>query len=169
MVGSNISRVQIIKPFSAAFCSFFLDKMNENAANSSVVCTVKARIPTLKSNFNLFYYKSSNNFHLAIVFNKNYSDSLNKQKNYLNGGCDGEGERVGTCLVRIHSCCLTGEILLSRRCDCGEQLETSLRLLEESGGILIYLNQVGQPTNHEVVGCEEANSCRGAQCHRPRR
>jgi len=43
-------------------------------------------------------------------------------------------------LVRIHSECLTGDLLGSRRCDCGDQLRESLRLMHEHGqGVLIYL------------------------------
>ncbi|QCI25983.1 GTP cyclohydrolase II [Buchnera aphidicola] len=48
-------------------------------------------------------------------------------------------------LVRIHSECLTGDALFSLRCDCGEQLKTSLALIAESGsGILIYHRQEGR-------------------------
>jgi 3,4-dihydroxy 2-butanone 4-phosphate synthase / GTP cyclohydrolase II len=45
-------------------------------------------------------------------------------------------------LVRLHSECLTGDVFGSRRCDCGEQLEDSMRLLREQGrGVLIFLRQ----------------------------
>lgn len=48
-------------------------------------------------------------------------------------------------LVRIHSECLTGDIFGSRRCDCGPQLHRSLaQMVEEGGGILIYLRQEGR-------------------------
>ncbi len=48
-------------------------------------------------------------------------------------------------LVRIHSECLTGDIFGSRRCDCGPQLHRSLaQMLDEGGGILIYLRQEGR-------------------------
>ena len=51
----------------------------------------------------------------------------------------------GPVLVRAHSECLTGDILGSSRCDCGEQLADSLRLLQEQGrGILLYLRQEGR-------------------------
>jgi GTP cyclohydrolase II len=123
-----------------------------------VVCTVKARIPTVKSYFNLFYYKTTKTFHLAIVFNKNYSTSLNRQKNILNGGGDEDYERVKQCFVRIHSCCLTGEILGSMRCDCGEQLETSLEVLAEKGGVLVYLNQVRRIFEYFRAKRENRNS-----------
>jgi 3,4-dihydroxy 2-butanone 4-phosphate synthase/GTP cyclohydrolase II len=47
-------------------------------------------------------------------------------------------------LVRIHSECVTGDILGSCKCDCGKQLEQSLSLIGEEGGILIYLRQEGR-------------------------
>ena len=50
----------------------------------------------------------------------------------------------GPVPVRIHSECLTGDIFGSRRCDCGEQLAVSLKMVAESGGILIYLRQEGR-------------------------
>lgn len=46
---------------------------------------------------------------------------------------------VGVPLVRVHSECLTGDALGSLRCDCGPQLQESLRMIGESGGVLIYL------------------------------
>jgi GTP cyclohydrolase II len=47
--------------------------------------------------------------------------------------------------VRIHSECFTGDVLGSRRCDCGEQLDMSLKLISENGlGVLIYLRQEGR-------------------------
>ncbi len=48
-------------------------------------------------------------------------------------------------LVRVHSQCLTGDVLGSSRCDCGEQLETALaRIGEEGRGVLLYLLQEGR-------------------------
>lgn len=47
-------------------------------------------------------------------------------------------------LVRIHSECLTGDVLGSCKCDCGEQLEQALTLIGEQGGALIYLRQEGR-------------------------
>lgn len=44
-----------------------------------------------------------------------------------------------TPLVRVHSECLTGDALGSLRCDCGQQLQESMRLISERGGMLIYL------------------------------
>ena len=51
----------------------------------------------------------------------------------------------GPVLVRAHSECLTGDVLGSARCDCGEQLDDSLRLLQEQDrGVLLYLRQEGR-------------------------
>jgi GTP cyclohydrolase II len=51
----------------------------------------------------------------------------------------------GAVLVRLHSECLTGDVLGSARCDCGSQLEASLyRLARARSGILLYLHQEGR-------------------------
>jgi 3,4-dihydroxy 2-butanone 4-phosphate synthase/GTP cyclohydrolase II len=48
-------------------------------------------------------------------------------------------------LVRVHSECLTGDVFGSRRCDCGEQLDNSLLMIENEGtGILLYMRQEGR-------------------------
>lgn len=49
-----------------------------------------------------------------------------------------------TPLVRIHSECLTGDLLGSLKCDCGPQLKSSLKMIAEQGGLLIYLRQEGR-------------------------
>lgn len=49
-----------------------------------------------------------------------------------------------TPLVRLHSQCLTGDLLGSLRCDCGDQLSLSLNKIAEAGGILLYLRQEGR-------------------------
>lgn len=48
-------------------------------------------------------------------------------------------------LVRVHSECLTGDVFGSQRCECGEQLERALRVLQQAGrGVLVYLRQEGR-------------------------
>ncbi|HET9126352.1 MAG TPA: bifunctional 3,4-dihydroxy-2-butanone-4-phosphate synthase/GTP cyclohydrolase II [Solirubrobacteraceae bacterium] len=48
-------------------------------------------------------------------------------------------------LVRVHSECLTGDVFHSLRCDCGEQLESALAMIEREGtGVLLYLSQEGR-------------------------
>jgi len=88
---------------------------------------VQTPIPTRHGEFILHYY--SNNIddkeHVALV-----------------KGRVAERENVP---VRIHSECFTGDVLGSRRCDCGEQLELAMQLIHEAGfGVLIYLRQEGR-------------------------
>ena len=47
-------------------------------------------------------------------------------------------------LVRMHSECLTGDLLGSKRCDCGEQLDGAMTMAAEQGGVIIYLRQEGR-------------------------
>jgi len=48
-------------------------------------------------------------------------------------------------LVRVHSECLTGDVFHSLRCDCGEQLEAAMAMIEQEGnGVLLYLSQEGR-------------------------
>jgi len=49
-----------------------------------------------------------------------------------------------TPLVRVHSECLTGDVLGSARCDCGPQLRESVERIAEAGGYLLYLRQEGR-------------------------
>jgi GTP cyclohydrolase II len=61
------------------------------------------------------------------------------------GASSGGTSSVEVPLVRIHSECLTGDVLRSLRCDCGEQLELALRAIAEEGcGLLIYEQQEGR-------------------------
>jgi 3,4-dihydroxy 2-butanone 4-phosphate synthase/GTP cyclohydrolase II len=57
----------------------------------------------------------------------------------------GEVDGARDVLVRVHSECLTGDVFHSMRCDCGEQLEASLAMIEREGrGVLLYLSQEGR-------------------------
>jgi 3,4-dihydroxy 2-butanone 4-phosphate synthase/GTP cyclohydrolase II len=57
----------------------------------------------------------------------------------------GELEGAEDVLVRVHSECLTGDVFHSLRCDCGEQLESALSMIEREGrGVLLYLSQEGR-------------------------
>jgi 3,4-dihydroxy 2-butanone 4-phosphate synthase / GTP cyclohydrolase II len=57
----------------------------------------------------------------------------------------GEIDGVEDVLVRVHSECLTGDVFHSLRCDCGEQLESALAMIETEGrGVLLYLSQEGR-------------------------
>jgi len=47
-------------------------------------------------------------------------------------------------LVRVHSECLTGDVFLSKRCDCGGQLAAALEQISKEGGVMLYLRQEGR-------------------------
>ncbi len=56
----------------------------------------------------------------------------------------GEIDSEKSCLVRVHSECLTGDIFSSGRCDCGAQLHTALESIAKEGGVLLYMRQEGR-------------------------
>jgi GTP cyclohydrolase II len=68
--------------------------------------------------------------------------STGKEHLAMTLGDIGNGEPV---LARVHSECLTGDVLFSQRCDCGAQLEAALQQIARAGrGVLLYLNQEGR-------------------------
>jgi len=88
---------------------------------------VATRLPTAFGDFEVVGYRSlvDDKHHVALV----------------KGDVDG----VADVLVRVHSECLTGDVFHSLRCDCGEQLESALAMIEEEGqGVLLYLAQEGR-------------------------
>jgi len=57
----------------------------------------------------------------------------------------GDWKKDEPVLVRVHSSCMTGDILGSLRCDCGDQLHHAMRMVEEAGkGLVLYMNQEGR-------------------------
>ena len=61
----------------------------------------------------------------------------------------GEIKKDNPTLVRVHSQCLTGDVFGSYRCDCGEQLQKSMEMIEQEGtGVLLYLYQEGLSLIH---------------------
>jgi 3,4-dihydroxy 2-butanone 4-phosphate synthase/GTP cyclohydrolase II len=83
-----------------------------------------ARIPTDHGEFAAYSFTDAGGLeHLAYV------------------AATGDGHEAGEApLVRVHSECLTGDVLGSRRCDCGSQLQRSLATIGASGnGVLVYL------------------------------
>jgi 3,4-dihydroxy 2-butanone 4-phosphate synthase/GTP cyclohydrolase II len=88
---------------------------------------VSARIPTEDAEFHLVLYHNNHDDkeHLAVVL----------------GDVSGKSD----VLVRLHSECFTGDVLGSRRCDCGEQLHYAMQQIALAGeGVLIYLRQEGR-------------------------
>ena len=72
-----------------------------------------------------------------------FENQLDKQTHMaLVYGDVGDG---GDIMVRVHSQCLTGDVLHSLRCDCGGQLDAAMRRIADEGrGVLLYLNQEGR-------------------------
>ena len=57
----------------------------------------------------------------------------------------GEINKEDEVLVRVHSECLTGDIIASKRCDCGDQLHCAMKMVEEEGkGVIVYMRQEGR-------------------------
>ena len=108
----------------------------------SVKCLVATRIPSSYSPpFTLHLYSNTldDKQHMALVYG-NYTSSSLQQANYP---FPSSIPTQNPTLVRIHSSCFTGETLGSTRCDCSEQLITSMTLLSQ-GGILVYMHQEGR-------------------------
>jgi 3,4-dihydroxy 2-butanone 4-phosphate synthase/GTP cyclohydrolase II len=96
-------------------------------ASLEIERAVSARLPTQFGEFQLLLYSTNidEKEHLALVM-----------------GDLQAGEQV---LIRLHSECLTGDVLGSIRCDCGEQLAQSMEMIAKEGrGILLYLRQEGR-------------------------
>jgi 3,4-dihydroxy 2-butanone 4-phosphate synthase / GTP cyclohydrolase II len=85
----------------------------------------EADIPTAHGTFRVIVYRFGDEEHLAVV----------------RGDVAGKDE----VLARVHSECLTGEALLSLKCDCREQLDRAMAAIAEAGaGVLVYLRQEGR-------------------------
>lgn len=87
----------------------------------------KIKFPSLYGDFDIFMYKNiiDGSHHLALV--------------------KGEISGDDPILVRVHSECLTGDVLGSLRCDCGSQLHMALKQINKAGkGVLVYMRQEGR-------------------------
>ncbi len=97
---------------------------------------VQTRLPTRSGDFALHVYRSRIDEYLHLALCKG---DVGRAEN---------GETLvqpDPVLVRVHSECLTGDILHSLRCDCGEQLEGALSMIERAGrGVLLYIRQEGR-------------------------
>jgi 3,4-dihydroxy 2-butanone 4-phosphate synthase/GTP cyclohydrolase II len=88
---------------------------------------VRVDMPTKYGHFQLaaFKEKHTSNEHLALI--------------------KGNWQKDEPVLVRVHSSCFTGDILGSLRCDCGEQLQAAMKMVEKEGkGAILYMNQEGR-------------------------
>ena len=118
---------QIAKKFNLKFITI-KDLIKYRLQNESLISEeVKVKLPTEYGNFNLKAFKQTTNGRLHLAIYKGKWD---------------EKEEI---LVRVHSSCMTGDIFGSCRCDCGDQLSTSLKMIEEKGkGVVVYMNQEGR-------------------------
>lgn len=92
----------------------------------SIMHSATTTLPTYYGTFTVFVYSGSNRSeHLALT---------------VGNVCAG-----APILTRLHSECLTGDVFGSARCDCGEQLDHTLHMLQDHGcGVLLYLRQEGR-------------------------
>jgi 3,4-dihydroxy 2-butanone 4-phosphate synthase / GTP cyclohydrolase II len=88
---------------------------------------VRVNMPTKYGNFELCAFTQVNTGEVHLAIKK------------------GEWLTDEPILVRVHSSCVTGDILGSLRCDCGDQLHSSLQIIEAEGkGVVLYMNQEGR-------------------------
>jgi 3,4-dihydroxy 2-butanone 4-phosphate synthase/GTP cyclohydrolase II len=88
---------------------------------------VTVQMPTKYGEFELIAFKQINTGDIHLAMKK------------------GEWKKDEAVLVRVHSSCMTGDILGSLRCDCGEQLHHALQIIEAEGkGVVLYMNQEGR-------------------------
>ena len=88
---------------------------------------VEADMPTADGHFHIIPFRQKSNGLEHVVLYK------------------GEWTEDEPVLVRMHSSCMTGDIFGSQRCDCGEQLHKSMRMIEKEGkGLIVYLSQEGR-------------------------
>ena len=100
---------------------------SEPATNGRVSRLSNARLPTRIGTFDATVFSDSRNGTEPIAF------------------VHGEIGRGDAPLVRLHSECLTGDVLGSLRCDCGAQLGRALTaIVAEGAGVLLYLRQEGR-------------------------
>ena len=93
----------------------------------NIIFSNKAKLPTKYGVVNIISFKQENDIHEHCLL---YIGNLIGQDNVL---------------TRVHSECLTGDVFTSKKCDCGEQLDESIRVIAEKGtGIVLYLRQEGR-------------------------
>lgn len=93
---------------------------------SSIEVGDEVELPTQYGSFRLIPFRQANGLeHMALI--------------------KGSWKEDEPILVRVHSSCATGDILGSKRCDCGEQLHKAMEMIEKEGkGVIIYMQQEGR-------------------------
>jgi len=108
----------------------------ETSNSNKLTMSVKAKVPisyTDNCEIVIFRPKDGGDEHFCLIFGK-----TRNVNNDINHDCN-------NTLVRIHSQCITGDILESLKCDCGQQLKESIKLMANANeGLLIYLAQEGR-------------------------
>ena len=126
-----ISKVTKGKDYAALHNLTYLqvDQLKEVAKNvKDIAEAISAEIPIARA--------ESTKFH---IFRPNISGEEHYAMEI------GKIDRNQPTLVRIHSACFTGDVLGSLKCDCGPQLHTAIKMInDQGGGLLIYLNQEGR-------------------------
>lgn len=88
---------------------------------------VRVQMPTKYGSFELIAFEQINTGDIHLALKK------------------GQWHKEEPVLVRVHSSCMTGDILGSLRCDCGDQLHHALKMVEAAGkGVVLYMNQEGR-------------------------
>jgi len=127
----TMARVPDLMPFAEKFglkIATVADLIQYRRKNEKLVKRMaSAQLPTRFGDFTIYAYEShvDNEVHIALT--------------------KGEFFENVPVLVRVHSKCLTGDTFHSLRCDCGEQLDEAMRMIQEEGnGVIVYMNQEGR-------------------------
>lgn len=97
---------------------------------------VTVKLPTIYGSFTLHLYRSFVDEYLHLALCLGIGNESGNEPSPLH---------TEPVLVRVHDECLTGDIFGSLRCDCGEQLQNTLKIIQETGkGILLYMRQEGR-------------------------
>tara|TARA_B100001287_G_scaffold273629_1_gene277433 strand:+ start:1499 stop:2731 length:1233 start_codon:yes stop_codon:yes gene_type:complete len=118
---------KLSKKFNLKFITI-KDLIEYRMKNESLIeQEVEVNLPTEIGSFKLKAYRQTTNDQIHLVIYK------------------GKWNQDDEILVRVHSSCMTGDIFGSCRCDCGPQLDKSMKMIEENGkGVIVYMNQEGR-------------------------
>ncbi|MBP6431208.1 MAG: bifunctional 3,4-dihydroxy-2-butanone-4-phosphate synthase/GTP cyclohydrolase II [Ferruginibacter sp.] len=119
--------LEIAKKFDFKIIS--IKDLIEYRLNHESLITEEERVqmPTKYGNFELIAFSQINTGEVHLAIKK------------------GDWKKDEPVLVRVHSSCVTGDILGSLRCDCGDQLHFAMQMIEQEGkGLVLYMNQEGR-------------------------